>query len=372
MSDLQIVYYRYRFPCGWLTKGNPFGFEVYQPPLDGFPEPDPNPIEELYYVYGKWILRSRGKGRRQEFNVISQDHAKLWVEKYGDSNCVNSCKDAAFEKAVLETFKTENRAIFSDHLDQKQQGFFYPRDWNVLFVSKNEINTHLATKSFLFEHSDNLGLCAYVSPFLKIDRRYTVKKIIASKSVFEITRLDTANMDEFLKSRRIKLPFPLKDRVRKTELSGPKGFNEVLVLEDRLRRLAKSEEETEMGSRNSTFMDKGFEQKPKRGRRSKADLRSRTNRELLIAILLKHHRYDSKHGLNLDPISTEKARKQLGKSEATLSKTWKEIQPALTYANYVKLCGHYKSLEKLLKAIDSKEGYLERSNKDGAIDNSED
>jgi hypothetical protein len=111
--------------------------------------------------------------------------------------------------------------------------------------------------------------------------------------------------------------------------------------------------------------------KPKRGRRSKADLKSRSNRELLIAILLKHHRYESKNGLNLDPISTEEARKQLGKSVATLSKTWKEIQPTLTYANYAKLCGRYESLEKLLKAIDSKEGYLERSNKEEAIDNSE-
>jgi len=110
---------------------------------------------------------------------------------------------------------------------------------------------------------------------------------------------------------------------------------------------------------------------PKRGRRPKADLKRRSNRELLIAILLKHHRYESKNGLNLDPISTEEACNQLGKSLATLSKTWKEIQPTLTYANYVKLCGRYKSLEKLLKAIDSKEGYLERSNKEEAIDNSE-
>jgi hypothetical protein len=251
MSDPQIVYYRYRYPKGWLTKGNPFGFEVYQPTLDGFPEPDPNPIEELYYVYGKWVLRSRGKGRRQEFNVLSQDHAKLWVEKYGDSNCVNSCKDAAFEKAVLKTFKTKNRAFISDHSEQKQKGFFYPREWTVLFVSKSQTNTHLETKSFLFEHSDNLGLCAYVSPFLRIDRRYTEKKIIASKSVFEITRLDTASMDEFLKSRQIKLPFPLKDRVRKTALSDPEEFNQGLSLEDRLQELGRMAEEAAIRSRKN-------------------------------------------------------------------------------------------------------------------------
>jgi hypothetical protein len=75
--------------------------------------------------------------------------------------------------------------------------------------------------------------------------------------------------------------------------------------------------------------------------------------------------------LNLDPISTDEACKQLGKSVATLSKTWKEVQPSLTYANYVKLCGHYKSLVTLLKAIDSKEGYLERSNRGESIDRSE-
>lgn len=144
------------------------------------------------------------------------------------------------------------------------------------------------------------------------------------------------------------LPTEIKERaehVRKTIIRGLPGF---------------------LAYQNSSTTNK-----PKRGRRSKADLKSRSNRELLIAILLKHHRYESKNGLNLDPISTEEACKQLGKSLATLSKTWKEIQPTLTYANYVKLCGRYKSLEKLLKAIDSKEGYLERSNKDGAIDNSE-
>jgi hypothetical protein len=145
------------------------------------------------------------------------------------------------------------------------------------------------------------------------------------------------------------LPSEIKERaehVRKTIINGLPGF--------------------------LAFQNSSTANKPKRGRRSKADLKSRSNRELLIAILLKHHRYESENGLNLDPISTVEACKQLGKSVATLSKTWKEIQPTLTYANYVKLCGHYKSLEKLLKAIDSKEGYLERSNKDGAIDNSED
>jgi hypothetical protein len=127
-----------------------------------------------------------------------------------------------------------------------------------------------------------------------------------------------------------------------------------------------------MAARNSTFRDKGFEQTPKRGRRPKADLKSRSNRELLIAILLEHHRYGSqKERLRTDPISTDEACKQLGKSGATLSKTWKEVQPSLTYAKYVKLCGHYKTLEKLLKAIDSKEGYLERSNREESIDRSE-
>jgi hypothetical protein len=112
--------------------------------------------------------------------------------------------------------------------------------------------------------------------------------------------------------------------------------------------------------------------KPKRGRRPKADLKSRSNRELLIAILLEHHRYGSqKERLRTDPISTDEACKQLGKSGATLSKTWKEVQPSLTYAKYVKLCGHYKSLVTLLKAIDSKEGYLERSNRGESIDRSE-
>jgi hypothetical protein len=126
-----------------------------------------------------------------------------------------------------------------------------------------------------------------------------------------------------------------------------------------------------MDAADRTICKNEVDQKPKRGRRPKADLKSRTNRELLIAILLEHHRYDSKNGLNLDPISTDEACKQLGKSVATLSKTWKEVQPSLTYANYVKLCGHYKSLEKLLKAIDSKEGYLERSNRGESIDRSE-
>ncbi len=111
--------------------------------------------------------------------------------------------------------------------------------------------------------------------------------------------------------------------------------------------------------------------KPKRGRRPKADLKSRDNRELLIAILLKHHRYESKDGLKIDPISTKEASQALGKSESTLSKTWEKVQPTLTYERYVKLCGHFKTLEKFLKAIDSKEGYLERSNKEGSIDRSE-
>lgn len=112
--------------------------------------------------------------------------------------------------------------------------------------------------------------------------------------------------------------------------------------------------------------------KPKRGRRSKADLKNRNNRELLVAILLKHHRYGSKDDLKTDPISTKEACKLLGKTEPTLSRTWKEIKPDLTYASYVKLCGRFDTLRKFLKAIDSKEGYLEKSNKEGAIDNAED
>lgn len=112
--------------------------------------------------------------------------------------------------------------------------------------------------------------------------------------------------------------------------------------------------------------------KPKRGRRPKADLKSRDNRELLIAILKQHHRYESSESLRTDPISTEEACRSLGKSGSTLSKTWREIKPNLTYAGYVKLCGHYESLRKFLKAIDSKEGYLERSNREGVIDHTED
>jgi hypothetical protein len=118
--------------------------------------------------------------------------------------------------------------------------------------------------------------------------------------------------------------------------------------------------------------DSKEQSKPKRGRRSKADLKSRSNREMLIAILHHHHEYESRNGLKLEPIPTEEACKRLGKSESTLSKTWKEIQPPLTYAKYVQLCGRYKSLETFLKSIDSKGGYLERSNRGESIDNSED
>ena len=110
---------------------------------------------------------------------------------------------------------------------------------------------------------------------------------------------------------------------------------------------------------------------PKRGRRPKADLKSRDNRELLIAILKQHHRYESSESLRTDPISTEEACRSIGKSESTLSKTWREIRPGLTYAGYRLICGQYDSLRRFLKAIDSKEGYLERSNKEGVLDNSE-
>jgi len=58
-------------------------------------------------------------------------------------------------------------------------------------------------------------------------------------------------MDEYLKSRQIKLPFPLKDRVRKTALSDPEEFNQGLSLEDRLQELGRMAEEAAIRSRKN-------------------------------------------------------------------------------------------------------------------------
>lgn len=106
--------------------------------------------------------------------------------------------------------------------------------------------------------------------------------------------------------------------------------------------------------------------------RNNKDLTKRSNRELLIAILLKHHRFnDPKKNLCTDPISTEEACSLLVKSPGTLSRTWKEIKKGLNYNKYCLICGQYSTLEDFLRMIDSKEGYLERTNKEKAIDYSE-
>ena len=104
----------------------------------------------------------------------------------------------------------------------------------------------------------------------------------------------------------------------------------------------------------------------------KKSLKERSNRELLIAILLDHHRYKHPSGtLNQNPISTKEAIQKLGKSSGTLSRTWKEIRTGLDYEKYCRLCGKYSTLEDFLRMIDSKEGYLERTNNQEAIDYSE-
>jgi hypothetical protein len=110
-----------------------------------------------------------------------------------------------------------------------------------------------------------------------------------------------------------------------------------------------------------------------KARSSKKSLTERSNRELLIAILLEHHRFHHpEKNLNMAPISTKEARKQLnGASPATLSRTWKELGKKLNYKSYCLICTNYKALEDFLRTIDSKEGFLERSNNQEAIDYSE-
>ncbi len=109
------------------------------------------------------------------------------------------------------------------------------------------------------------------------------------------------------------------------------------------------------------------------GGRPRKGIKKESNRELLISILLKHHRYNlPDKDLNTDPISTEDACKQLGWSKSVLSKAWPAIKEGLTYRNYELICGNYRSLKIFLKAIDSKEGYIERTNNEDAIGYAED
>jgi hypothetical protein len=108
------------------------------------------------------------------------------------------------------------------------------------------------------------------------------------------------------------------------------------------------------------------------GRPPRDSITKRSNRELLIAILLEHHRFNhTKKDLNLSPISTEEACVKLGREKPTLSRTWPAIKNGLTYKKYRAICGRYSTLEEFLKKIDSKEGYLERTNNKDAIDYSE-
>jgi hypothetical protein len=109
------------------------------------------------------------------------------------------------------------------------------------------------------------------------------------------------------------------------------------------------------------------------GGRPRKGIKKESNRELLISILLKHHRYNlPDKDLNTDPISTEDACKQLGWGKAVLSKAWPAIKEGLTYRKYELICGNYRSVKAFLEAIDSKEGYLERTNNEDAIGYAED
>jgi hypothetical protein len=109
------------------------------------------------------------------------------------------------------------------------------------------------------------------------------------------------------------------------------------------------------------------------GGRPRKGIKKESNRELLISILLKHHRYNlPDKDLNTDPISTEDACKQLGWGKSVLSKAWPAIKEGLTYRKYELICGNYRSVKAFLEAIDSKEGYLERTNNEDAIGYAED
>ncbi|MEI8213606.1 MAG: hypothetical protein WCI02_15765 [Planctomycetota bacterium] len=104
-----------------------------------------------------------------------------------------------------------------------------------------------------------------------------------------------------------------------------------------------------------------------KGRRKK-DLRQRSNREILIAVLQEHHRFDHPSmDLFLDAITPAEAASQLGKHPSTLSRTWPQIKKGLSYEAYVTLCGKYDTLKMFLEGIDTKGGYLERSNRGKSI-----
>jgi hypothetical protein len=121
-------------------------------------------------------------------------------------------------------------------------------------------------------------------------------------------------------------------------------------------------------NRNSPRTDPTTTPSKAKGKGGRPRKGSKSNKDLLIAILLKHHRYNLPgKDLSTDPISTKDACKQLEKSSSVLSNTWPAIKEGLTYEKYRVICRNYRTLETFLKAIDSREGYLERTNNEDAI-----
>jgi hypothetical protein len=110
--------------------------------------------------------------------------------------------------------------------------------------------------------------------------------------------------------------------------------------------------------------------KPKPGRGAKTDFRSRNSKELLIAALLEHHRFNHRRqDLELTPASTGDLAKMIQKSPATVSRAFKDL--GIDYEKYERLCGNYRTIREFLARLDNPLA-REKSNRETSIRLSED
>jgi len=313
MSDSTVVYYRY---VDYSKTGNA--------------------IQELRYCKGKWELLSRLEDGSESSKPLSHDEAKDWESVLCETDVLISTDDSWMIRKILRDFGGTNRIL--DAKTSKKVDFL-PEQWEIVGVK--QIADYLAPSVgdlYLF-HGE--GTWIEVSRFLFYDNEF----VGDSKDYFHVTVLDEQEASQFLIDHDLDFPKEL------IHLS-PECFSPGFVKSQEKPKGVKPSKD----SKDTT--DKKVGRKPKNSQ-------ERSRKELLVSLLLEHHKY-STGNLDQTPINLGQIEKRI-MSKTTASRALND-DLGISYDRYKTICEDYQTLEGFLGKLENPfQDNRERTNREGSI-----